>query len=390
MGGAFVGLADDWSAGFWNPAGFAFLKNWGVGQSVDFISLRALDNNSIANPTPPLTRANIEQGDPFFQLGGEPSQFGVTDTTIQAALPSAAGYGVWGPWAFSAGVFSPLGFAYDWDDRTIPGYHAHYKSQGYVIEYNLSAARRWGDKWALGLGVNFLDTQLKRDALKETPSYAFASSADGRGHAVQGVVGLLAHLHERLSLGMVYKTGTDIRLDGTATVLPGIGGMNNETSPQVTTIYNPATYSVGLAFHATTNWVITSDWEGTDWRPTPEKVEFAQQGMILQNQDFNAGWRFTNRIRIGTECAWQVAEHKQMVFRAGYTRDPSSIPDSAVSMTNLVDVSRDVYTTGMGWHWGSWEPEIGFAYATGSRNVGSVVYKKVDRLLSIGLQYKMR
>src|SRR5258706_3487294 len=85
MGGAFVGLADDWTAAFWNPAGLAFLNGWGVGQSVDLISLRALDGNSIANPTPPLSQANIEQGDPFVQFGGEPSRFGITDTSIQAA-----------------------------------------------------------------------------------------------------------------------------------------------------------------------------------------------------------------------------------------------------------------------------------------------------------------
>ncbi len=388
MGGAFVGLADDWSAAFWNPAGLAFLNGWGVGQSVDFISLRALDNNSIANPTPPLTQANIEQGDPFFQLGGEPARFGVTDTTIQAALPSVAGYKAWGPWAISAGVFAPLGFAFKIDDQTIPGYTASYKSQGSILEYNLSVARQWGDRWAVGMGVNFLDARLKRDATKQTPAYTFTSSADGRGQAIQGVFGLLGRLNKSLSMGLVYKTANDIALDGTATVTPGIGMMNSETSGQTSTIHTPATYSVGFAFLPAPSLTTTMDWEGTDWTPTREKVQFAQPGVILQNQDFDAHWRFTNRVRAGTEYRWDYTPQKQLLFRAGYTWDPYAVPDSAVSVTNLVDVSRNVYTLGLGWRLGAWQPQVGFAYAVGSRTVNGVEYKKVDRLLTVGLQYR--
>ena len=396
MGGAFVGLADDWTAGFWNPAGLAFLHGSGVGGSVDFLSLRALDGNSIANPTPPLTQANVQQGDPFFQLGGEPARFGVTDTTIQAALPSVAAYTTWGPWAFSAGVFSPLGFKYTIDDQTIPGYSASYDRQGTILDYNLSVARQWGDRWALGMGVNFLDARLKQDATKETPAYAFTSSADGRGQAVQGVFGFLGRLNRKLSMGIVYKTGNDIALDGAATVtstqfpltVPGIGTVNNETSEQTTTIHNPAIYSVGFAFVPISSWTLTTDWEGTDWTPTREEVQFAQPGFILQNQDFDAGWRFVNRARAGTEYRWNYGAGQQLLFRAGYTWDPSAVPDSAVSITNLVDVSRNVYTLGLGWHVGAWEPQVGFAYAVGSRTVSGVDYKQVDRLLTVGFQYR--
>lgn len=396
MGGAFVGLADDWTAGFWNPAGLSFAGKSGTGLSVDLLSLHALDGNSIANPLPPHTQANTQQGDPFSQLGGEPSRFGVTDTTIHAALPSVAGFQTWGPWSFSLGVFAPLGYKFTLEDATLPGYSISYESQGSILEYNLSLSRKIGDRFSLGAGVNFLDASVKRDAVKTTATYQYRAAADGRGHAVQGVFGFLGKVTSALSIGGAYKTGSDIELDGTASIsdsrfpltIPGIGTLANESSAQTITLHNPATYSLGLAWTPLRAWTWTTDWEGTDWRPMRDKVDFAQQGTILQTQDYDAHWRFTNRARVGTEYRWSYSEEREMIARAGYTWDPSAVPDSSVSVTNLVDVSRNVLTLGIAWKIRNWEPAIGLAYGSGSRHVNGVDYKKVDRLLSVGFHYR--
>lgn len=391
MGGAFVGLADDWSAPFWNPAGLPFIKGWGVGHGVDFISLRAMDGNSIANPLPPYTHTNVEQGDPFLQFGGEPTRFNVNDTTIRAALPSLVGYKTWDRWSFSAGIYSPLGFAFAWEDKTIPGLRASFDSQGYIVEYNLSLARQWADRWSIGVGFNWLDARLSRSAVKETSSYASRSTSDGRGQAVQGVLGLLGRLHDKVSAGFTYKTPSVIDMEGTASVLDTrmpMAGLNNEVSAVTSELLNPPTYTVGFAFYPVSALTLTTDWEGTDWRAVKTKVIFAQPGIALQNQDFNAGWRFTHRARFGGE--YRIGENfeKQTMFRWGYTWDPYAVPESGVSMSNFVDVSRHVYTLGWGLRWAHWEPQLGFAYATGSRSIQNVEYKKVDRLLSVALVYR--
>jgi len=396
MGGAFVGLADDWSAAFWNPAGLARLQGWGVGQSTELIELKAHDGNSIANPTPPFTRANIEQGDPFFQLGGEPSHFNVTDARIQAALPSLAGYKVIGPWAFSMGVFAPLGYAFSLEDDTVQGLRANYESRGYVISYNLSAARRFGERWSLGVGFNVLDAQMKRDATKQSDTYTFQSSASGRGNAFQGVVGLLGKLHEKVTVGFVYKTGGDINLHGTSSIsdtrfplpVPGVGTLNNETSATTSVFYNPPIYQAGLAFKPLPALTLTADWHLTDWRGNRTVTTFADPGVFLQNQDFNAGWRMTQSWRTGGEYGWSYHQGRKINFRWGYMWDPYALPDSAVSVTNIVDVSRNFYTIGMSWTDGTWEPAIGFMYDSGSRQVQGVDYKRVDRLVTVGFQYR--
>ena len=75
MGGAFIGVADDWTALYWNPAGLSQLNEKGVAFSLEYLQVMAHDSSGLANPIPPLTPANVLRGDTFVQLGGEPMQF---------------------------------------------------------------------------------------------------------------------------------------------------------------------------------------------------------------------------------------------------------------------------------------------------------------------------
>lgn len=387
MGGAFVALVDDWSAGFWNPAGYASQpKGLGVGASVDIISLRTFDGNGIANPRIPPNQSHIEQGDPFFQIAGEPTRFSVTDTTIHAVLPSLMVFKVWDQWALASGVFSPLGFAFDIKDTKTPGYRVSYESQGIVLNYNVSVARRLGERLSVGVGLNIVDAQLKKEAEKDTPLYSSRSTSDGRGQTLQAVVGVQARLAEPLTLGASYKSASNIKLEGTT--VANAGFLPTETSRIVTTLHNPAVYMLGLALRPVKPLVFTLDWNGTDWRPSKVKADFDHQGQVLHNQDFDARWRFTHRVRFGADYKHEYGERKALSVRGGYTWDPSAIPESAVSVTNLVDVSRNVYTAGLSWALYAWELTGGFAYASGKRTVSGVDYKKVDRLLTFSISYR--
>lgn len=396
MGGAFIGLADDWSASFWNPAGLAFQKGMGVGQSVDLLESRSVDANGMANPIPPFTRQNIEQNDPFFQLGGEPTRFGDTNTKLHAALPSVANYKVWERWAIGLGIFTPLGFAFKIDDRSVPGIAASFQSRGYIVAYNLSVAHKLTPRWSLGAGVNYLDARVNRDATKETATYTFTSTSDGRGHGVQGVFGVRGLLSDHWSVGAVYKTGSDITMHGASTIkdsrfplVTGSGTLQDETSGIKSTIRNPAIYGVGLAFFPSSRLTFTADWQGTDWRPMRVDFRFDNQGTFMQDQNFNAGWRFTNRARCGGEYKRAYAPRREWAAQWGYSWDPSAIPDSGVSVTNILDISRHFVSGGFSWRFGSWQPGIGFSYAQGSRNASGVDYKTVARLITVSLAYRM-
>lgn len=388
MGGAFAGLADDWSAAFWNPAGLAFAKGFEIGGSLYYLNIHAMDGNSMANPTVPFTAANARQGDVFYRLGNEPSRFGITDTTIRSVLPSMVLRKTWETWSIAGGLFAPLGYGFSVNDDTIPDLHAKYESEGYILMYNASLACHFTDRWSVGLAVNVLDARTKRTAIKESSTYAYSATSDGRGYGFQEVISLLGKLHEKVSLGMVYKRGTDVTLDGTA-VIHDTRISLDEVSSVHNTIRNPTVYLIGFAFFPTTELTLTADWHGTDWSPMRTDVQFDQPGVILQNQNFDSNWRFTHRARAGAEYRWRYSKGRLWSFRAGYTYDPSALPDEAVSITNIIDVTRQFYSCGIGWSNGTWEPDVAFSYAKGSRVVEGVDFKQSSQLISVGLRYHL-
>src|SRR5437016_1140920 len=103
MGGAYVGLADDWTATFWNPAGLGQIKRTEIGQTIKFIHAHTLDGNSLANPFPPFTQGNIERGDSFLNLGGEPTHFNEMKSDMFIPIPAFGAVRRWGRWV---GAFS--------------------------------------------------------------------------------------------------------------------------------------------------------------------------------------------------------------------------------------------------------------------------------------------
>src|SRR5258708_8986939 len=130
MGGAFVGVADDWTAIYWNPAGLARLKGKEVGASLEYVRVLAHDSQGLVNAPIPFTQANFVRGDVFSQFGGEPAQFNGQDSDFSAWLPSLGFYASALGMTFGGGSYSPFGFAFEVKDNRQPGFDVSFKSQG--------------------------------------------------------------------------------------------------------------------------------------------------------------------------------------------------------------------------------------------------------------------
>ncbi len=393
MGGAFVGLADDWTATFWNPAGLAQLEGTGAGIAVNELFSKTFSGSSMANPTPPFTQQNIERGDAFVNLGGEPSHFNVMNSPMNVPLPSLGAYHRWGNWVGAASVHVTLGFSSDITDNTIPGLSAEFKDEGYVLMSGFSLARELGHGILLGAGFHLLTGHVERHATKSGSGYVFNSNAEGNDSAVpEGVLGFLWKMNRRFQIGAVYRTPAVLHLSGQAEVTDSrfplvtpLGTLQNERSSFTTAIYNPATYGVGIAYHISVKWLVTTDWQGTDWRSTREKTTFSSPGLILRNQDFDAGWKFTHRLRLGT----QYRPFERWSWRAGFARDPQALPDEAQSLTHIVDITRYFYTGGVGWSFAkSLDFDLGYQYGYGSRTIAGVDFRRESHSLLLAMNYR--
>ncbi len=363
MGGAFIGLADDWTAIYWNPGGLAKLHQTGLGFATEVVRIRTHDSNGLANPTAPLTSADIARGDAFFQLGGEPTRFNGTDSSFLAPLPSFGFYTSWHGFTFAGGSYTPLGFAFEVTDASQPGFDVSFKSRGSIINHNFSVARQVAPWISIGAGVNLVQAHLARFANKTAPGYAFGSSAEGSALDVQGLFGILIEMGSHWRLGGVYRTGQDLAVKGNAFV--GDSRLPAESSDFVQHVRNPTTYGVGLAFLPTRAMTLCADWQRSEWNASRLDIRFDHPGALLQNQDMDLGWSSTNRYRCGVE--WRATDRWSL--RGGYFRDPRAVSFETQALTELIDVDLSYFTAGLSYARERWRASIGSFYAQGREDV---------------------
>src|SRR5882724_6969961 len=124
---------------------------------------------------------------------------------------------------------------------------------------------------------------------------------------------------------------------------------------------------------------LAADWQRTEWSAWRQKVQFDQQGLILQNQDINPGWMSTSRYRLGAE--WRVG--KGWSVRAGYFRDPRAVSFESQALTGLIDPDAHYFTSGLGYRWAHWQLSLSNQYGANSENVdGRIIRKEVNSFMT--------
>jgi long-chain fatty acid transport protein len=371
MGGAFIGVADDWTAIYWNPAGLARLSGKGIGVTLERVRILTHDSNGLSNATLPLSQSNLSRGDVFAQFGGEPSQFNGQDSDFSAFLPGIGFFWKTSYGTLGFGSYSPLGFAFEVNDSHQAGFDASYKSQGYILNHNLMTfAKTVYPGVHIGAGINLVQAHLGRFSDKKAPGYESSASARSNGLGLQGVFGTLIELGKRVHLGGVYRTGQNLSLKGHADIEDSRFPV--EASEFTQKIRNPTTYGVGLSYRPIDSLTFSTDWQRTEWRASRQDITFDQPGLILQNQEFDPGWSSTSRYRFGME--WRAA--RAWSVRAGYFRDPRAVSFDSQALTSLIDPDIGYFTSGISFSHASWRASLTNIIGSDQEVVGDQVLKK--------------
>ena len=383
MGGAFVGLADDWTAVYWNPAGLAQLREPGFGVTVDFAFAESNDGNSVANPP----AVNADQNDLFFQLPGnaasEPARFRKTEMSNNSQLPGLGFYLPLGEdYTLALASYLRLGDDSRWSDtvaRTNGAgqVEAAFNTRTYLSVFNLSLARRCGKKFLLGAGLNFLYMESDLHAQKTVTGsggYTYQTDTRSDGNGYEGVFGFLYKPIGNFSLGGVYRTGSQITLAGRSSASTSAGAGTVEDSDSERDFNHPPSYGLGLAFKPSSKLTLTADWQRTDWGQTRDERRYVRgSGVLLKNSNRSSGWKDTNFYRLGAE--YKPFE-EGLALRLGYYYDESPLPNKAVSMTNLVEVNRQACTAGVGYETRESSLALAYIYTWGKETIYNVNYEK--------------
>lgn len=347
LGGAFIGLADDWTAIFWNPSGLARQEGLNFGINLFSPRFNDYDGNSVHNFDP--ENFSLLQGDILPRVHPtEPVRFNEKWSKGNSAInPSLAlVLGTDKGWAFAAGIYSPLGNLLSWDDLvtdpiTQATIRVDYQTFMAIANMNLSLAKEVIKGLYLGLGTNLVYTKFKLRAKKYytgsvdplSPDYHYKFKSSSWDIQPEGIAGLLYQPQAKFSLGAVYRTGATMDLEGKARFGNTLLGLR-EKSRYAQEMNIPATYGIGLCYRITPRWLVAFDWQGTDWSPMRVKTNFERQGKGLVNQRKDLHWKRSSRLRFGTE--YRLSERWRLL--GGYFYAQPSLPKEAVSLTTIIDV----------------------------------------------------
>ncbi len=403
MASCFRGLADDWSAAYFNPAGLVQLNGKLIlGASMGLIMPRG-SYTPYAYPATTLPSAGLytNQRDavdrnffvPSFGLFYKPS-----DNLI-----------------FGVAVYAPFGLGTEWDLYHIPdGYgnanamskqNEHY-SDHQVINIQPTIAIKVSDRISVGLGLSYIWGKMVLDQVKAVPHpildpayqqiyaalgplqathYRFyaENQLEGDGTSFGANLGILIKMSDKLSLGVSGRYASDLKLKGNLTQtygfpldaakiqtlqqLQALGVITAEESLQLQALFSgqtitaiddaeaeaslplPMTLGAGLAYKASDRLTLTADASWTNWASWDI---IALKGDGFDDLEMKENWVNTLEIGGGFELLAMNRVNKQFFVRGGFYTVDTPVPNATISPTILDPNRRFVVTGGFGLNMG--------------------------------------
>ncbi len=388
MGGAFVGLADDFSAVFWNPAGAAGFRTERLG----FFGTDLMPKGRYRLDAPAGSGAGTlvdARSKISHYLGGMLAYYRPVSDNLVLGI----------------GVYTPSGGGSDWtatDFTAIAGGKAYEWSNTVgILSISPLAAWKISEKIWIGatLNINHGTFSLNMPAGKiEIPvdPYVFDLGQYEEtmgGWGLGATLGFMVKPSEQVSFGLTFRTPSTIRFKGDAQIpfmaLLGLSG----ASDLERSIKFPAWIAGGIAVRPMDRLILTADLQWTGWGTMDEmRTVFADAGWrdILRASGGDVrkmDWSDRIQVRFGAEYSLNDA----FALRAGYYHDPSPAPDT--TMTVLIpSLTYEVLTAGVGWDYGGLRLDFGLEYLAGKGRTIDPATAAADPAYAAAMpgRYKMR
>lgn len=324
MGGAFIGLADDYSAVFWNPAGLTQMTK----PSVSVFLSDVIPSGSYTNET-----AGIH----------------AKTQTSHYLAPSAGFFTPLSP-SIVVGLYAyvPSGCGAKWngDDLAVlaSGQSFQWESKVGIITVSPVIAFKVSELLSLGASIN-IDYGLIK--LKK-PTMLGQYEENLNGWALGGTIGLLLKPSEKYSIGLTYRSPISASISGTAT-MPGAALLHLPTTSDAKRKAKfPTWLGGGIAFKPSAMLTFTADVQYTHWKALqafPIEYDDAYwQNLFAQGGELRLQWKNTVQLRFGMEYRFSDS----FALRGGYYYDPNPSPNATESIL-LPQITYNFFTMGVGY-----------------------------------------
>jgi len=366
MGGAFVGLADDYSAIFWNPAGMAQFSMRYLG----FYGTDVIPSGSYLLQAPSqaglLTLVDAKTQTKHYLSGLLAYYQPITDDLV-------AGIGIYIP--------SGLGASWDGEDFTHVSNDSAYQWESKVGAVTISpgASYKINDMISVGaaLNINYGMFSMKRWAGNTEipqPPYEFdlgQYEMNLKGWGFGATVGVLVKVNDMLSFGATLRTPNRVKFSGDAS-LSNIELLGYKSSSESKTLSPHLTFPLwvagGVAYRPLSGLTLTGDLQWTQWS-TLDQVElrfidpFWSLFMIASGENImHLEWKDALQVRFGAEYMLR----EDLALRAGYYYDPTPTPDKTMNFL-LPSFTFNVFTLGLGYSLNGLVIDLGFEFLAGKK-----------------------
>jgi len=341
MGGAFVGLANDGSALYWNPAGLAGLDS----------RIYVFATDVIPSGYYKLDAANV-------------------DAALEAnhyISPNFFMNYTMGDLAFGFGVYVPAGLGAEYNGDDLTNLTAHFgpyewMSKLAVINISPGVAYKVNDQFSVGLALNIYYGMFDLKRPNETPiditgdgvpdvlpQYSETSTGLGYG----ATLGLKYQMNDKVSFGATYRTATSVSMEGTAELVE----LNMEDNFKRDVTW-PTWIAAGVALKSDNNMTLTIDLQYSNWAKLDKLVaEYDTWG----EGEFVLNWEDAIQLRMGLE-------HKISdctTYRLGYYYDPAPAPDATLNFL-FPSSTNHAITGGLTYNMGGIQLEAAAEYLIGA------------------------
>jgi long-chain fatty acid transport protein len=367
MGGAFVALADDFSAIYWNPAGMGFFNTKVAGVYGTLI----VPKGDYSLTVPLLGQViNAETQSKVYPGGLAAFYYPLTQNLV-----------------LGLGVFTPSGLGSTWTGSDLAfltgGTPYEWSSKIGMITIAPGLAYRINDMISVGATFNLnyvmFDISQWANEVQLGPMTYFdlgQYSEDDNGWGIGGTFGILVKPSDMFSIGATLKTPSTVSLKGTAgiTNFPILGALIGLPLSQESEVKRdidwPLQITGGLSFKPVQGLTINADVQYTAWSKLGNDQGDIVSNYTDQNWAFFMSlggkdsiplrWKDATQIRAGLEYMVTPV----IALRAGYMYDPAPTPITTMNIL-LPSYDFNTITAGIGYTSGGLQVDVGFEYLMG-------------------------
>lgn len=320
MANAFVAVADDAAAAWYNPAATVDLDGMNLSMGSVMV-LPAMEHKK--------TNGTIERIDQKIHT---PPHFYATQKLNNKA-------------AVALSINTPFGLSTSWDKLSSATKYVATKSEVVAFNYNLNGAYKVTDKLSAAAGVSYVTVNATLDRMI-TPT--IPANLKGDGHGMGYNAALMYKHNDQWNFGMSYRSKVKTDLEGDL--------ITTTSKPVKTTLTLPDTMQVGAAYKYTSAWLFSAEADYTDWT--------TYRAITLKNRNTGAieandikNWKSVWAFRLGTEYkineAWK--------FRSGVFYDMNPVQQKYYE-TRVPDSDRIGMAIGGGYTHGNITVDASYLY----------------------------